>query len=275
MQAGLGVHPRYDRPGMTATRDIRIHSLHLYPVKSARVIDVTQARVGPRGLIGDREWMLITAAGEFVTQRSHPVMAQLETKIETFGVSLSHPRAGQLQLETPQVLSPTANVTRRVRVWKREIEALDAGDAAAEFATRLLGAPARIVAAGSDNFPDGYPLLVCTQASLADLNRRLPTPLPMNRFRPNVVLEGPEAWEEDRIRVLRIGAIHLKLVKACTRCGMTGLDQRTGRRESSPLSVLQEFRYDENLRGVTFGQNARVAHGAGELLRVGDTVQVD
>ena len=97
----------------------------------------------------------------------------------------------------------------------------------------------------------------------------------MNRFRPNVVLEGPEAWEEDRIRVLRIGAIHLKLVKACTRCGMTGLDQRTGRRESSPLSVLQEFRYDENLRGVTFGQNARVAHGAGELLRVGDTVQVD
>jgi uncharacterized protein YcbX len=266
------VHRRYDHG---VSRELRIHSLHVYPLKSARVVDVDTARVGPRGLLGDREWMFITASGRFVTQRSHPLLARLTAMPADGGVTLTHPHAGTLQLTTPEVLSPTAGESRRVTVWKRDIDAIDAGEIAADFATRVLGEPARIVAAGSDNFPDGYPLLICTLASLEDLNHRLSEALPMNRFRPNLVLEGAAPWEEDRLRVLCIGDVHLRLVKPCTRCVMTGIVQETGRQGLSPLPALQEFRYDENLRGVTFGQNARVAHGIGDWLTVGDRVLAD
>ena len=96
----------------------------------------------------------------------------------------------------------------------------------------------------------------------------------MSRFRPNIVLDGTDAWEEDHIKELRIGTTRMKLVKACTRCVMTGIDQESGRKALSPLSVLQEFRFDAALRGVTFGQNARVESGAGNVIRVGDAVQI-
>ena len=255
-------------------RDIRIHSLHIYPVKSGRVIDLPMARLGPRGLQYDREWMFITAEGRFITQRSHPVLALLEAIPDERGVTLDHPNAGRLRLERPEPLATAPGDWRTVSVWKREIEVVDLGREAARYASAVVGEPARIVAAGSDNFPDGYPLLVCTLASLADLNRRLPSALPMNRFRPNIVLDGTTAWEEDQIKELRIGDAGLKLVKACTRCAVTGIDQQEGRKGLSPLPVLQEFRFDAQQRGVTFGQNARVARGAGSLLRVGDAVQI-
>jgi uncharacterized protein YcbX len=171
-------------------------------------------------------------------------------------------------------MATTPEDWRKVSVWKREIEAIDLGREAARFASAVVGEPARIVAAGSDNFPDGYPLLVCTRASLDDLNRRMPSALPMSRFRPNIVLDGTDAWEEDRIKELRVGPVRLKLVKACTRCSMTGIDQESGRKAFNPLPILQEFRFDAALRGVTFGQNARVESGAGSLLRVGDAVQI-
>ncbi|MFM7396851.1 MAG: MOSC domain-containing protein [Gammaproteobacteria bacterium] len=255
-------------------RNIRLHSLHIYPVKSGRVIDLDVARIGPRGLQYDREWMFITAEGRFITQRSHPVLARLEATPDDSGVTLSHPHAGQLRLERPAPMTTAPGDWRAVNVWKRSIDALDLGREAARFASAIVGEPARIVAAGSDNFPDGYPLLVCTLASLADVNRRLPSALPMTRFRPNLVLDGLDAWEEDQIKELRIGAVRLKLVKACTRCVMTSIDQQTGLKAVSPLPVLQEFRFDTALRGVTFGQNARVESGAGSLLRVGDAVHL-
>ena len=255
-------------------RALRIHSLHIYPVKSGRVIDLDEARLGPRGLQYDREWMFITAEGRFITQRSHPVLARLKAEPDELGVTLLHPEAGQLRLERPMPMATAPQAWRKVTVWKREIEAIDLGREAARFASAVVGEPARIVAAGSDNFPDGYPLLVCTRASLEDLNRKLPSALPMSRFRPNIVLDGTDAWEEDRFKELRINDVRLKLVKACTRCSMTAIDQQSGRKALSPLPVLQEFRFDAALRGVTFGQNARIESGAGSLLRVGDAVQI-
>lgn len=257
------------------TSPLRIQSLHVYPVKSCRAIDVDAARIGPRGLEHDREWMLITAAGRFVTQRSHPTLALLQTRPDALGITLEHPKAGTLRIEAPQPMGTPPGDWRRVMVWKREIESIDAGDTAAEFASALIGEPARIVAGGSDHFADGYPLLVCTQASLDDLNRRLAEALPMSRFRPNLVLEGAQPWQEDRIRELRVGSVRLALVKPCTRCVMTRIDQTTGRRGLDPLPVLQQFRFDENLGGVTFGQNARVAGGAGGMLRIGDAVEIE
>lgn len=255
-------------------RDLRIHSLHIYPVKSGRVIDLDAARLGPRGLQYDREWMFITAEGRFITQRSHPVLALLVAEPDELGVTLVHPQAGRLRLERPAPMTTAPGDWRTVNVWKRDVEAIDLGREAARFASAVVGEPARIVAAGSDNFPDGYPLLVCTRASLEDLNRRMSSALPMSRFRPNIVLDGTDAWEEDHIKELRIGTTRMKLVKACTRCVVTGIDQESGRKALSPLSVLQEFRFDAALRGVTFGQNARVESGAGNVIRVGDAVQI-
>jgi len=255
-------------------RALRIHSLHIYPVKSGRVIDLDEARLGPRGLQYDREWLFVTPEGRFITQRSHPVLARLTAEPDDLGVTLAHPDAGRLRLERPAPMTTAPEDWRKVTVWKREIEAIDLGREAARFASAVVGEPARIVAAGSDNFPDGYPLLVCTRASLEDLNRKLPSALPMSRFRPNIVLDGTDAWEEDRFKELRINDARLKLVKACTRCSMTAIDQQSGRKALSPLPVLQEFRFDAALRGVTFGQNARIESGAGSLLRVGDAVQI-
>jgi len=255
-------------------RNLLIYSLHIYPVKSCRAIDLDEARLGPRGLQYDREWLFVTPEGRFLTQRSHPVLALLTAEPDDLGVTLIHPNAGRLRLDRPEPMTTSPADWRLVTVWKREIEAIDLGREAARFASAVVGEPARIVAAGSDNFPDGHPLLVCTLASLDDLNGRLPSALPMSRFRPNIVLEGTEAWEEDHIKDLLIGAARLRFVKACTRCGVTGIDQETGRKALSPLPVLQEFRFDTALRGVTFGQNARVESGAGSLLRVGDAVHL-
>ena len=118
-------------------------------------------------------------------------------------------------------------------------------------------------------FADAYPLLVLSQASLADLNQRLESPLPLNRFRPNIVLNGLAPFAEDRIASVQIGAVTLQLVKPCTRCVITSTDQRTGERSTNPLPYLREFRFDRNLLGVTFGENAVVAAGVGASIERG------
>jgi uncharacterized protein YcbX len=219
--------------------------------------------------------MLVTAAGRFVTQRSHRTLALLRAVPEDNGITLEHPHAGSIHIMTPALMRAAPDDRLRVTVWRREIDAIDAGESAAEFARAVLGEPARIVAGESDHFADGYPLLICTQASLDDLNRRLPEPLPMSRFRPNIVLSGGKPWQEDHIRQLRVGRLRIKLVKACARCVMTGVDQLTGQEGLSPLPALREFRFNENIGGVTFGWNARLEGGVGGVLRVGDAVEVD
>lgn len=252
----------------------RVVSLHRYPVKSGRVIDLAAATLGRHGLLFDRSWLIVDAQDRFITQRSHPALARLEASPSDDGsLRLAHPAAGTLEMPPPPALTAPDEL-RRVRVWSREVEARDCGDAAAEFASRVVGAPARLVAALDATFPDGYPLLVCNAASLEDLNRRLPAPIPMARFRPNVVVEGWEPWAEDGIRDLRIGNARIRFVKACTRCGITGLDQQSGERGTDPLPVLRGFRYDAALKGVTFGWNAEVRTGSGATLRVGDEVEV-
>lgn len=257
---------------------VRIESLHIYPVKSATVIDLADSVVTPRGLLHDRNWLIVDNNGQFITQRTDPTLAQLRTEISNAELRLQHPQAGELVLPVPSLTEAEALPTtplHKVRVWKRDILAHDNGDAAAEFVSKILQRPARLVQASKENFPDGYPLLICTVESLLALNEHMPMPLPMNRFRPNLVLSGLAAWEEDRVESLCIdGDIWLRPVKACTRCVMTGIDQDTGRPGLSPLAVLKALRYDPVLRGVTFGQNARVDRGFGRTLRVGERVEV-
>ena len=179
-----------------------------------------------------------------------------------------------------------------VRVWSDDCEGLDQGAQATAWASHALGEPVRVVRMPAHprrlansryagparvpvSFSDGFPVLVCNRASLAELNRRMPEPVGMERFRPNLVLDGLPAFAEDRIQALRIGAVTLKLVKPCTRCVITATDQRTGERSTNPLPVLKTFRMNQALKGVTFGENAVPAQGVGEFIEVGARCDIE
>ncbi len=258
--------------------------LTVYPVKSCRGIPLATGRMTERGIEHDREWMVVDTAGSFLTQRQVPRMAQIATALSTFALHLSAP--GMPALTVP---FDAAFGTTQVTVWRDTLWALDQGDAVAAALSGWIGQPVRLVRfdpavrrdcnpayAGPDGahcaFADGYPVLIISEASLADLNSRLPEPLPMNRFRPNIVLSGVEAYDEDHIAELSSGAVALRLVKACARCQITTTDQVTAAVGVEPLQTLATYRHDAKLEGVIFGMNAIVTAGAGASISVGNVV---
>jgi uncharacterized protein len=260
---------------------VSVEELHVYPLKSARGIARSTVRLASTGLEWDRNWMLTDSDGGFLTQRTHPRLARIETHLSATGLTLRAP--GLPPLELPLALQ--GDVVS-VQVWKDRCEALDQGQAASEWASAVLEKSVRLVRvpsmpkraanpeyAGPQTapvaFPDGFPILVCNRASLADLNARMPEQVPMERFRPNIVLNGLPPFAEDRIDLVQIGAVTLKLVKPCTRCVITSTDQRTGERTTNPLPYLREFRFDRKLLGVTFGENAVVVAGFGTSIERG------
>jgi hypothetical protein len=264
----------------------RLAALAIYPVKGCRRTELAAARLGPAGLDGDREWMVTRPDGRFISQRTHPALARLVPRVA--GDVLEIGAAGRPALRVPLAV---AGAPREVGVWEDRMVAEDAGDAAAAWLHEALGEPLRLVRASAAtrrfadrtwvgardvpvSFADGYPLLVCSSASLEALNARLPEPVPMARFRPNVVLDGLPAFAEDGIRGLRAGAVVLRLVKPCTRCTVPSIDQDTGARSTDPGPALKAFRYDAALRGVTFGVNAVADGPPGATLAVGTPVEV-
>jgi uncharacterized protein YcbX len=261
--------------------------IFIYPVKSAAGIACGEAVLGAHGLLHDREWMVVDAAGRFVTQRNEARLALLGTAIA----------AGRLLLSSPAGAGPALDLQhegdlRQVQVWGTSVPAFDAGDAAAQFLSDWLGKPLRLVRfdprqqrlANQDwtagrkvptLFSDGYPLLVLSQASIDDLAARVGHELPVQRFRPNLLLDGVSAYAEDDARELSQGAIHIQLTKACTRCVITTIDQASGERTGEePLRTLRGYRHDAALRGVVFGRNAYATAGTGGTLRRGDAVQL-
>ena len=277
-----------------------IAALNVYPVKSCRGIGLDEAVVATRGLVaatssasvGDREWMIVNPNGHFVTQRDDPRLALIGTGIAGGALVLS--AAGVAPLALP--LEARGDNAREVTVWSSQVAARDAGDAAATWLSSILGADLRLVrfdpahrrpcnpvyagASGAHTgFADGYPLLVIAEASLADLNRRLAgkgvPALPMNRFRPNLVLAGLEPYDEDHVDTLVADGVTLKLVKPCTRCQITTTDQDSGRVGSEPLTTLADYRMDTRFDGVKFGMNAIVVAGEGRALSVGAGIVAD
>jgi len=263
-----------------------IRELNIYPLKSGRGVPQQQARLGVTGFEWDRHWMAASPDGVFMSQRTQPRLAHVESEVGADVLTLRAP--GQPPLCVP--LQPEGS-SQAARVWKDDISALDQGDAAAQWLTQAVGFPARLLRispvldrhanatfAGTSpapvSFADGFPILVCNVASLEQLNSRMPEPIGMERFRPNVVLEGLEPFEEDRISALHFGNVTLRLVKPCTRCVITSTDQRTGEPSTNPLPVLRAFRFDKALMGVAFGENAVIAEGVGEILRRGATCSV-
>lgn len=263
-----------------------VQELNVYPLKSARAIGCASARLTATGLEWDRHWMVVREDGLFLTQRTHPQLARIATALTPEGLVLD--TAGQQPLILP---TEPRGERRPVKVWQDLCEGLDQGDSAAHWASAALGEPVRVVRVPPASrrltspqygatpapplaFPDGYPILVCNRASLDELNRRLPEALPMERFRPNVVICGLPPFAEDRIASIAIGAVILRLVKPCTRCIIPSTDQRTGVRGFDPTPVLRSFRFDPQLRGVTFGENAIIAAGHGETLQRDAVCQV-
>lgn len=263
----------------------RVASLHLYPLKGGRRIDVADAVVTPRGLQSDRRWMVVDAGGAFLTQREVPRLALVTALPVAGGLGLRLGAPGRPWLEVPVREEPTA--TRVVRLWAGTCVAEDQGERAAAWLSDWLERPCRLVwqpdgarrrvdqryATGGDDivsFADGYPLLVCSEASLDDLNTHLAAPVPMTRFRPNVVVGGWPAWREDGVGRMWAGGVELALVKACARCAVTTIDQETAERGGEPLRTLGRVR--RGPRGVLFGENA-IPTRTGRIA-VGDEVEV-
>lgn len=263
-----------------------VTGLFVYPVKSTRGIARSAARVTATGFEWDRQWMVIDAKGTFLSQRTHPHLAQIVPEVGEDVLTLRHAK-----LE-PLTVPLTADGERiAVRVHRDPCVGIDQGAVAAEWVSRALGQQVRLVRVPPDprrlanpqfaapviapmGFADGFPMLVCNQASLDDLNRRMTTPIPMERFRPNIVLEGLAPWAEDHIDTLVLGDVTLRLVKPCTRCAIPSVDQRTGERGADPLPVLRPFRFNKALLGITFGENAVIVEGHGSQIARGIACRV-
>lgn len=263
---------------------MRLSAIHVYPIKSCAALAPGSAAVEPRGLAGDRRWMLVDADGRFITGRQVPRTVLLRAQPLAQGLRLDAPGLVPFEVALPPPDAPR----RRVTVWKDDVRAADAGDAVAAWLGQALGREARLVhmdaaaarplkpgyaPAGAEvSFADAFPLLALSQAALDGLNARLAAPLPMLRFRPNLVIEGSAPHAEDGWRRLRIGQVEFAMAKPCVRCVFTTVDPARGEFDPSgePLRTLKTYR--RSAEGITFGVNL-VPRGRGTL-RVGDAVEV-
>jgi uncharacterized protein YcbX len=258
-----------------------VSALYVYPIKSCRGVRVAEWPVVERGFEADRRWMIVNAAGTFVTQREVPRLALVTTALD--GESLRIAASGLRSLVVPR--NYDSGKTRTVRVWNDQSLACTHSEGSVWF-SQFLGAPHELVympdaqrrqvnparAQPGDivSFADGYPFLLISEASLADLNRRLSEPVPMERFRPNIVVSGSEPFAEDEFSRVRLGDISFRGVKRCDRCSVTTVDLETGERSKEPLRTLATFRLQDSK--VWFGMN--LIHDDRGLLRVGDRVQL-
>lgn len=252
---------------------MHLSALFIYPIKSAAGLAVQQRRLDERGLAGDRTYMVVDDRGVYLSQREAPRLATVR------------PQPGEpLVVSTPGGQAEARPAARtRVTVWEHTGPAVDCGDEVADLLGEHLGRSCRLVmlapehlrptaiGGGQVGFADGYPLLITTESSLADLNARLPSPLPMDRFRPNLVVTGSVPFDEDDWLQVQIGDTRIDVVKPCARCAITRVDQATGLRgDGEPLRTLGTFRKAKG--GVMFGQNA--VHRTLDTLTVGDQVRV-
>jgi uncharacterized protein YcbX len=261
---------------------VRLAGLIIHPVKGARGIPLENSEVDEFGLRYDRRWMVVNPSGQFLSQRTHPRLALVLPSIEGELLRVTAPGMPPLELG----LHPPETVRSRVVIWRDMCDASWQGEAAAGWFSEFLGAHCSLVhmPEGGDrladpayaepgtrvSFADGFPFLLTSEASLDDLNRRLAEPLPMERFRPNLVLAGARPYEEDEWGEIQIGEIPMRVVKPCGRCVVTTTDQRTAERGAEPLRTLATYRKRNGQ--VEFGQNV-VHHRPGQL-RVGDPIRL-
>ena len=264
---------------------MRVASLHIHPLKGGAIHDVAASRCAPIGMEHDRRWMVVDERGRFLTQREMPALARIVAEPSEDGIALS--------FEGRHMPAALDGGRTDVTVWRSTVDAatVRASDDAA--LSEWLGRPVRLVhydarssrptnpdwSDGTVAFADGYPVLIVTAASLDALNdaivRRGGAPVPMRRFRPNIVIEGADAWADDGWSSVRIGDVAFDLVKPCDRCSVTTVDQDRGvRTGDEPLRTLREIRFsaDRRVPGALFGWNAVPRHAG--VVRSGDPVRV-
>ena len=275
-----------------------IARLFVYPVKSCAGVEVPEALLTETGLEFDRAWMVVDEAGEFVTQRELPRMALIRPQLKQFEMVLRAPGMLALHIAYDRVEAPV-----QVKVWKDSVAAYDMGDVAAQWFSDFLsepGKPRRLRLARFDpehkrlsslqwtggveaevQFADGYALLVASEGSMAELNERLAAAghaaVGIERFRPNIVLAGLEAHDEDRVEMLHIataeGQAQLQPVKPCTRCPIPDIDPATATSSPEVGDTLRSYRADPRVDGaITFGMNLIVREGVEQVLKVGQAV---
>jgi uncharacterized protein YcbX len=274
-----------------------LSQLILYPIKSCAAMPVAEAIATVSGLVAqgvhDREWMLVTSDGQFLTQREFPRMATIVPRVDGDALAVTAP--GMPPLRLPLAVQG-ARRTLRVRIWDDEVDAIDCGDETASWFGDVLATRCRLVrfkpdasrptsekwtggAPSSARFADAYPLLLIGQSALDEINARMfaagRAALPMDRFRPNLVIEGTHPFEEDYTESLRAGEVVIKPVKPCARCPIPAIDQATGIPGPDPLDILQSWRGKAILDGaVCVGMNCIVLEGSGSILRVGQAFEV-
>ena len=271
-----------------------VSAVYVHPIKSCAGIAVSEALLVETGLEFDRAWMVVDAHGEMLTQRERPRLALVRPTLRTQDMVLRAPGMLALHLRLDTVEAPV-----RVQVWDDIVKAYDMGTLAAQWFSDFLGCKVRLVrfdpeetrlsearwagAVQAENaFADGFPLLVASSASLADLNQRLAARgqslVGMERFRPNLVLDGLQPWDEDHIDEIEIdtaeGVVRIKLVKPCVRCAIANVDPATGQPTHEPGDTLAGFRADPRMDGaLTFGMNAVVLSGVEHTLRTGQNLR--
>jgi uncharacterized protein YcbX len=262
---------------------LRVSQLFIYPIKSLGGIALDTAQLTDRGLQHDRRWMLIDENNRFLSQREHAQMSLFKIEMEADSLKVTYTTDGS-HINIP--FTPLKQDLLDVIIWDDTCTGQLVSDVVDAWFTVKLGIPTRLIYMPDEthratdpryttqgtiaSFADAYPALLISQASLDDLNKRLAEPLPMNRFRPNIVFEGGEPYSEDLMDHIRINGIDMYGVKLCARCIMTTIDQQTAIKYKEPLKTLARYRRKGNK--ILFGQN--LAFNSTGVLSIGDEINV-
>jgi uncharacterized protein len=257
-----------------------LQDIFIYPIKSLGGIRLTEAEVEEKGFQHDRRWMLVDQTGRFVSQREFSSLALLQVEIQAGGLSVFHKKEPAKSLFIPFDLEEGPEIP--VVIWDDQVIGKVVSESAGSWFSDFLGFkvdlvkmpestlrkvdPRYAVNAESVSFADGMPYLIIGQSSLDELNSRLESPVPMNRFRPNLVFSGGSPFLEDKLHKIKIGSVEFQIVKPCARCVLTTVDQESGEKGKEPLKTLATYRTVNNK--VMFGQN--VVALSGGVVRLGD-----
>ncbi|MDH5366614.1 MAG: MOSC N-terminal beta barrel domain-containing protein [Cyclobacteriaceae bacterium] len=258
---------------------MKIETLYVYPIKSLQGIKVRQATVLEKGFEHDRRWMLVDEYGVFITQRKHPVLSKINVALNINNIVVSCTDTDKISVP----LELQSGELMKVTVWGSTVNAIKASDKINNWFSDAIGLKCSLVFMPNDasrlisnenkanvSFADGYPYLILGQSSMNDLNRRMKAPLPIQRFRPNIVFSDGLPYEEDLWGKFTVGEINFLGINPCVRCVFTTIDQETGESGKEPLKTLSTYRDYGN--GVVFGLNT-IAKSYGEI-KVGDTIVI-
>lgn len=273
--------------------NIEVTGLSYYPIKSCGAIESDEVAFSEFGIEYDREWMLVGSKGQFLSQRNHPELALVQTRFEDGSLIAAAPGMGELAVALER--DPDAEIVP-VNLWRRPGTGTNQGADANGYFSEYLGRDARLLrvkqprlikpecrvdgASERTGFADGFPILLASSNSLAELNGSLDQPITIDRFRPNIVVEGAPAYDEDYWREVRIGGLRAFVVRACARCPVPNVDQQIGElpKVRPVTEVLRATRQGidpvDGEKGEFFGQNIVHAFEPGTTIRIGDTVSV-